>query len=250
MYRPVLGIATVAFGASLVLAGCSSIPRPYMVETPPGAQIPLGAVPAARATGAQAASLPAYHMRAGDQLKIRFLFHKELDSAGTIREDGRISVPGLGDFLAAGVSTEQLEGDLYRRASLTYRDPQVTVVVERPTDFRAYVGGEVRRPGFVPLHDGLTSLRAIFESGGFMDTAKVDHVLHVRWDDQGAFSARVINLKRALETGDMREDIALGPNDVVFVPKTAVANADLWVKQYLIDLIPLREPTTRIDDFR
>jgi hypothetical protein len=93
-------------------------------------------------------------------------------------------------------------------------------------------------------------LRAIFESGGFMDTAKVDHVLHVRWDDQGAFSARVINLKRALETGDMREDIALGPNDVVFVPKTAVANADLWVKQYLIDLIPLREPTTRIDDFR
>jgi len=116
-------------------------------------------------------------------------------------------------------------------------------------DFRAYVGGEVRKPGFVALHEGMTSLRAIFESGGFLDTAKVDHVLHVRWDDGGKYSARVLDLKHVLETGDMTSDVLLTPNDVVFVPKTAIANADLAVRQYLIDLIPLREPTTRLDDF-
>jgi hypothetical protein len=75
-------------------------------------------------------------------------------------------------------------------------------------------------------------------------------VLHVRWSNGSDYSARVVNLKRVLETGDMRTDVLLGPNDVVFVPKTAIANADLWVRQYLIDLIPIREPTTRLDDFR
>ena len=81
-------------------------------------------------------------------------------------------------------------------------------------------------------------------------TAKVDHVLHVTWGKDGGYSARVVDLKHVLETGDMKSDVALGPNDVVFVPKTAIANADLWVRQYLIDLIPIREPSTRIDDFR
>jgi protein involved in polysaccharide export with SLBB domain len=191
-----------------------------------------------------------YRLQAGDELRAKFLFHKELDTVSTIRQDGQVSIPGLGDFNAAGLTTEEVEANIYRRASLTYRDPEVALVVERPTDFRAYVGGEVRRPGFVPVREGMTSLRAIFESGGFLDSAKIDHVLHVHWGNQGDYTARVVDLKHVLETGDMRSDVLLGPNDVVFVPKTAIANADLWVRQYIIDLVPLREPTTRIDDFQ
>lgn len=239
----------VAFAAAFVVSGCTASPRPSTLSPPPAVQLSAaGAVPAPAAPMPIASG--AYHMRSGDTLKLRFLFHKELDTTAEVRDDGQITIPGLGDFLASGLSTEQLEANVYRRASLTYRDPQVAVVVSRPTDFRAYVGGEVRKPGFVELRDGMTSLRAIFESGGFLDTAKVDHVLYVRWGEQGTYSARVVDLKRALETGDMSADVALGPNDVVFVPKTAIANADLWVRQYLIDLIPLREPTTRIDDFK
>ena len=36
-------------------------------------------------------------------------------------------------------------------------------------------------------------------------------------------------------------------DDLVFVPKTAVANADLWVNQYIRELIPIREPSTRFE---
>lgn len=251
MQRHVDLLIAVAFGAACALSGCSASPRPSTITPPTTAAIGLAAPgPVQQAGGQSMGPSASYVMRPGDEVKISFLYHKELDSAGKVRDDGQITIPGLGDFLAAGLSTDQLQANVYRRASLTYRDPQVTVMVDRPTDFRAYVGGEVRRPGFVPLREGMTSLRAIFESGGFLDTAKVDHVLHVRWGEQGAYSARVVDLKHVLETGDMREDIMLGPNDVVFVPKTAIANANLWVRQYLIDLIPLREPTTRIDDFK
>jgi protein involved in polysaccharide export with SLBB domain len=235
--------ATVLAAACLGSVGCST-------GQPSPAELP---VPVQMSLAGQTATLgvtDSYHLRPADELKLKFLFHKELDSSATVREDGQVTIPGLGDFRAAGMTTDEMEEAIYRRASLTYRDPEVAVVVERPTDFRAYVGGEVRKPGFVALREGMTSLRAIFESGGFLDTAKVDHVLHVHWDDGGKYSARVVDLKHVLETGDMAQDVLLTPNDVVFVPKTAIANADLAVRQYLIDLIPLREPTTRIDDFR
>jgi protein involved in polysaccharide export with SLBB domain len=236
-------VVAAAFAAALLGTGCST-GKPSAAQIPPALGLPpVGQAPA---TGV----VEGYRVRAGDELRLKFLFHKELDGEANVREDGQVTIAGLGDFHASGLTTDEIEEAIYRRASLTYRDPEVAVVVERQTDFRAYIGGEVRRPGFVPLRDGMTSLRAIFESGGFLDTAKVDHVLHVRWSDEGAYSARVVDLKHVLETGDMKTDIALNPNDVVFVPKTAIANADLWVRQYLIDLIPLREPTTRIDDFR
>ncbi|RMD84073.1 MAG: sugar transporter [Candidatus Dadabacteria bacterium] len=189
-----------------------------------------------------------YRIAVGDQLGIRFLYHPELNASPQVRTDGRITVPGLGDFEAAGLRADELERALYRRASLTYRNPSVTVVVKEQAERRAYVGGEVRRPGFVALRPGMTSLRAIFERGGFLDTAKVDSVLHIHWEPNGSYRARVLDLKTVLETGDIRGDVVLGANDVVFVPKTPIANADLWVRQYILDLIPVREPTTRLPD--
>jgi protein involved in polysaccharide export with SLBB domain len=243
MGRYFYSLAAALLVAALVGGSGCSTGQPSPADLPVPVQMSL-------AETNQPGVTESYRLRPTDELKLKFLFHKELDGSATVREDGQVTIPGLGDFHAAGMTTDEMEEAIYRRASLTYRDPEVAVVVERQTDFRAYVGGEVRKPGFVALREGMTTLRAIFESGGFLDTAKVDHVLHVHWSDGGQYSARVVDLKHVLETGDMRMDVVVAPNDVVFVPKTAIANADLAVRQYLIDLIPLREPTTRIDDFR
>ena len=188
-----------------------------------------------------------YRVGLGDTLKVRFLFHNELDSDPEVRQDGHITITGLGDFQAYGVTTRELEQDIYRRASLTYRNPQVGVVVTKQSAQRAYVGGEVGRAGYVDLRPGMTALRAIFMTGGFKDSAKVDNVLHVRWADDGTYNAEVLDLRQVLETGDPRGDVLLTANDVVFVPKTPIANANLWVRQYILDLIPIRPPTTRFD---
>lgn len=188
-----------------------------------------------------------YRIGLGDTLRVRFLFHDELDSDPEVRQDGHITITALGDFQAYGVTTHELEQDIYRRASLTYRNPQVGVVVTKQSVHRAYVGGEVGRPGYVDLRPGMTALRAIFMTGGFQDTAKVDNVLHVRWADDGTYNAEVLDLRQVLESGDPRGDVLLTANDLVFVPKTPIANANLWVRQYILDLIPIRPPTTRFD---
>jgi protein involved in polysaccharide export with SLBB domain len=188
-----------------------------------------------------------YRVGLGDTLRVRFLFHDELDSEPEVRQDGHITITGLGDFQAYGVTTRELEQDIYRRASLTYRNPQVGVVVTKQSAQRAYVGGEVGRAGYVDLRPGMTALRAIFMTGGFKDSAKVDNVLHVRWADDGTYNAEVLDLREVLETGDPRGDVLLTANDLVFVPKTPIANANLWVRQYILDLIPIRPPTTGFD---
>ena len=227
--------------AALSLAGCASHKAPVDSGAP---SLPLGGF--APVNTVQEGE---FRIGVGDTLRARFLFHEELDTEAEVRRDGHISITGLGDFQAYGVSTRELEQDIYRRASLTYRNPQVGVTVTKQSINRAYVGGEVSKPGYVDLRPGMTALRAVFMSGGFRDTAKVNNVLHVRWADDGSYSAEVIDLKEVLETGDVRGDVLLTANDLVFVPKTPIANADLWVKQYIIDLIPIRQPTTRLDDF-
>ena len=88
------------------------------------------------------------------------------------------------------------------------------------------VGNLVRDPMFRATGK-LMSLRAVFDRGGFNDSAKVDNVLHIHWEDSGSYAARVVDLKAVLESGDVRNDIILAANDIVFVPKTRIANANL-----------------------
>ena len=229
-----LGFLVVLFAHVL---GCSSANDSPDFNLPPDEFVPVKAVQAGE-----------YRLAVGDMVRVKFLFHTDLNTEVEVRQDGAISVPGLGEFFAYGLSAQQLEADILRRAALTHRNPDVSVVVTNQTIHQVYVGGEVRRPGYVDLRPGMTTLRAIFSRGGFLDTAKVDHVLHVHWDDDGRYSARVLDLKRALETGDVRSDILLSANDLLFIPKTRIANVNLWVRQYIVDLIPIRAPTTRLPE--
>ena len=226
-----------AFIVVMNLVGCSTQREASELSLPVGEFVPVNT-----------AQQGDYRVGVGDLLRVQFLFHDTLNSEAEVRRDGMITITGLGDFQAYGLPTNDLEADIYRRASLTYRNPQLSVTVVRQSIHRAYVGGEVRRPGYVDLRPGMTSLRAIFMSGGFKDGAKLDNVLHVRWDDSGAYSARVVDLRDVLETGDVRGDVFLSANDLVFVPKTQITNANLWVRQYIVDLIPIREPTTRLNN--
>lgn len=224
---------------ALLLAGCfpnySSIPY---------AQVGDGSAPLEMGGTNEQGVSPVYRLQPGDRIRVHSQFHEQLSGDATVGPDGMMAVPSLGQFQAVGLTSDEMSAEIARRASLTYREPQITVEVREFTSFRAYIGGEVRRPGYVVLTPGMTALRAVTERGGFMYTARTDSVLHIAWNAQGGYSAKRIDLRRLLEKGDTTHDLALGPNDILFVPPTWITNADLWVKQWLIDLIPIREPMT------
>ena len=82
-------------------------------------------------------------------------------------------------------------------------------------------------------------MQAITASGGFRDTARYDSVILVRTGgSEQTFVARKLNLAQTTNDG-VKEPLTLAPHDVIFVPRTNVADANVWVRQYLTDMIPL-----------
>lgn len=181
-----------------------------------------------------------YRIRAGDTLNIKFYYHPAHDQEVVVRLDGKILFPLIGEVQAAGLSPARLGELIAQRYSSSLRNPEVSVSVKATSDNRVYIGGEVNRPGFVQYRQGLTAIQAVLEAGGPKDTAKVEDVVLLQKVGEAQYRASKINLAKVIEEGDTKSDLALGPSDVLFVPKTAIAKLNQFVEQYIIGVLPLR----------
>jgi hypothetical protein len=77
----------------------------------------------------------------------------------------------------------------------------------------------------------------VLAARGFRETARLDSLILVRAQGQGNnLISRKINLEEVV-VGGVKEQIVLAPTDVRFVPRTAVANATIWVRQHVKDLL-------------
>lgn len=112
--------------------------------------------------------------------------------------------------------------------------PSDMVFVPR-SNIVVYVGGEVARPGLVPMTGGMTILAAVFQAGGFRETAKTKSVVLVRNSGRGTPLTRTLKLNDALVADAQTR---LQPFDVIFVPKSKIARVDKWVDQYLKQTVP------------
>jgi|SRR5262245_30414426 len=215
--------------ALAALAGCTSPP----ITVPPLTEADIGAMNAA-------ANFPseAYRLEPGDAVQIRYTHHPEMAQDDLIPPDGKINAKLVGEIDVTGMTAEQLEQLLVQRTSDQLKAPEVVVSVTRFSEKLVYVGGEVARPGTFPYRRGLTPLQAVAASGGFRDTARVDSVILVRGGADNKFVARKLNLEQVVTDG-VKEPIRLAPHDVIFVPRTDVADANIWVRQHITDMIPL-----------
>jgi polysaccharide export outer membrane protein len=177
-----------------------------------------------------------YRLAPGDLIDVKFPYHPEENERVPVRPDGQVSLQVTGDIQAAGLTVKELERNIIQRASTTLKDPVVSVVIAALAEHKVYVGGDVLKPGFVNFREGMTPLQAIIERGGFTDTAKADEVLYItRIGDE--IQAQRLDLQSVVD-GDSNEEIAMAPDDIVFVPKTWIGKADVWVDQWIRGLLP------------
>ena len=101
-----------------------------------------------------------------------------------------------------------------------------------------YVGGEVSKPGAVPLTANLTLVQAIQEAGGFLETAHLSQVVLIRRAADGQPSGYAVDVRPVIGGTAPGEDVPLQPFDVAFVPRSKIADVDLFVKQYIRDVLP------------
>jgi len=180
-----------------------------------------------------------YRIQPGDKLHIEFYLNSEFNTETKVRPDGRIELVTVGDTAAAGLTPVELEGKLDQLYSTELRSPGASVRVDEMPGRVVFVEGEVAHPGSVPLQAGMTALQAIAASGGLTETAGPGNVLLVRRDVCGEVHDEPLNLAKALRRKGHQDDVVLAPADMLIVPRSAIASADLFVKQYIRDLLPV-----------
>jgi polysaccharide biosynthesis/export protein len=186
------------------------------------------------------AMVPApYVMAVGDTLSVKFYKNPELNEDVTVRPDGMITLQLVDDVLAAGRTPTELSADLKQRYAKELADPSISVIIRKLVGDRIYVGGEVGKQGFVKLTDSLTLFQAIQESGGFAKTAHRAQVILIRRTPDGKATGRSIDVRPVQEGEHPENDVLLAANDVVFIPRSKIANVDNFVQMYIRDALPI-----------
>jgi len=180
-----------------------------------------------------------YRIQPGDQLDISFYLSPEFDQDLTVRPDGDISMPVIGNLHAQGLTPGQLEKNLNQLYTTELRDPKTTVRIDKSPSQVVYVEGQVGKPGAVPLQPGMTAIQAIASSGGMTDAAGASRVFLIRRDACGTAHGQLLKLDKVMNHKDNEEDVALLPSDIVVVPRSGIAQFDLDIKQYVRDAMPV-----------
>lgn len=207
---------------AIVLAGCS--------HRGPNSSAGL-------ASSAPPVTVQEYRIQPGDQLDIKFFYNPELNEQLTVRPDGRITLQLVNEVLAAGKTPAELTDLLSKAYTAELTNPKVAVIVRTSVADKVYVDGEVNRAGLIPLVGPMTLLQSISQAGGVRETA-TDEVILLRKTEDNKMAAFRVNLPD-LMGGPGGQDIYLKPNDIVYVPKSTIANINTWVDQYLRRNIPL-----------
>lgn len=122
------------------------------------------------------------------------------------------------------------EGDLSQDFVLDSGD--VIFVPERVAGEgrRVFLLGEVKAPGPIPYFPNLTLAQLMAQAGGWTDSALFEETRIIRSDPK-APQIIEIDLNRLLLQGDQRIDQLLKPNDIVFIPRTPIANWNAFLAQ-------------------
>jgi len=191
--------------------------------------------------GVEKASLDpsAYRIQPGDQLAIDFYLNSEFNDNVTVQPDGRIVLRLVGPVQASGLSAAQLSDSINKAYSRELKNPSATVHVQNMPSRQVFVQGQVNHPGAFALQPGMTALQAIASAGGHTDQAAMDDVVLIRRDGCGRADGSKLDLADASQNPEKGEDVMLMPHDTLVVPRSKIANVDLFVKQYIRDVLPV-----------
>jgi polysaccharide biosynthesis/export protein len=207
--------------AAAALAACSTLP-----QLPPAPPSPVE-------TG-YVAKLPPYHIQVGDVLEVRLLLNPELNEEVTVRPDGHISTTVVPDAVAYGRTPAEVADDLRAGYSHDLQHPRVSVVVKSFAPTRVYVGGEVNTPGeFITVGPSLTLSQAIARAGGTKLTTDNSKIFIIRRGPDDKPMLLSTSYGALIHGRDPEADVRLAPYDVVYVPKTTIAEVYTWYNQYI-----------------
>jgi polysaccharide export outer membrane protein len=210
-------IAGLAVGV-LSTRGFAQSPRP---NPPTVGQPERPAPPASDAANPRAdagVEVPAeYVIGPEDVLGINFWRDADMTGDVTVRPDGRITLPLLGDISAAGLTPYALKEAIQKTAAKLLEDPTVTVIVRQINSRKVFITGEVDTPGSYPLVGPRTVMQLIAVAGGLTEYADKKNISIMRVEGSTTRSFK-LNYDDVSKGKKLEQNILLKPGDTVVVP--------------------------------
>jgi polysaccharide biosynthesis/export protein len=203
---------TVAFGQA------SSDSQQASSQSDPRIAADSSATPDIKSTLPAMATSKEYKIGVNDVLNINVWHEPDLSRNVTVRPDGKISLPLVGDVLAAGKTPPSLEAELRSDLAAYIKDPELTVIVAEIRSRRVNVIGEVVHPGAFALTQQMGVLDLIAEAGGLKEFAKKNKIYVLRETSEGVRERLTYDYKAVLAAKSDARDIILQANDTVVVP--------------------------------
>jgi polysaccharide export outer membrane protein len=173
------GGAISALRASFGSASLRAAPQPSVVYAAPQIAAVEGPAPL------PAAYDTAYHLDAGDKLRVVVYGQEGLTNTYAIDASGVITMPLIGRVPARGRTPTGLASEISAKLRNGYiREPSVAVEVETYRPF--FILGEVAAPGQYPYVPNMTVESAVAIAGGFSPRARRDYVTVTHTDASGA----------------------------------------------------------------
>ncbi len=200
----------------LALAGFLGVAVPSAAQTPAGARPPV--TPPRPA--APAMDLPAeYVIGPQDVLGINFWRDTDMTGDVTVRPDGRITLPLVGDVQAAGITPEALKKKIEVAAAPLFKEqPTITVVVRQINSRKVFITGQVATPGAHVLTGPLTVMQLISLAGGLTEFAKKNEITVIRTEADGTQVVLPFRYSDVQKGRNLSQNIVLKPGDTVTVP--------------------------------
>jgi len=189
---------------SLLVVGCASAPASDQPDTLAG-------------TTEGFTTSEVYYISPEDVISIGVWREEDLTRTLTVRPDGGITFPLIGDVQAAGLTTDQLQ-DLVRGKLVEYvPEAIVSVSVVSATGLKVFVSGKVARPGQFLVGRYVDVLQAITLAGGLTPFASSKNIRVLRRTDQGD-KIFYFNYNEVARGKNLEQNIVLRPGDTVIVP--------------------------------
>jgi polysaccharide export outer membrane protein len=171
----------------------------------------------AQASQAGPGDTTAYTLKQGDVLSVSVWGFPDLSvSSLTVRPDGKITYPTIGDIYVVGLTPETLAKRIEDGVSKFVKNPRVTVSLSSTPSDRYFVAGSVARPGTYPLVAGTGVKEAIAAAGDFTDDANRFSAVILR---EG--KTIPVDLKAAFE-GDTGANVPIMANDTLTISQALV----------------------------
>ncbi len=174
---------------------------------------------------------PEYRLYPNDQIDVIVPSAPELSRNLTIGPDGRIIMPELAPIMAAGKTVTQVKNEIQAGLSTILRDPKAAVTPRAYAPQQVFIGGQVQTPGIYTLPGPIGTIESVFMAGGFSPGARSTKVAVLRRAPNGAMMMRAVDLQNGLRNiREYNDNIQLRRGDIIFVPKTNLAEAGAFVQ--------------------